>query len=133
MSINSSLDKQIVAYPLNGFLLRNKRNESLIHATTRILKIITLNERSLMFSSKKEYTLYVNTLQNANKCTARSWGLGERWRGAGGRDMVYTGTQENFGLTILIMVTILQVYTCQKMYQTAYFKYLVYCIAIDLQ
>lgn len=88
MSINSSLDKQIVAYPLNGFLLRNKRNESLIHATTRILKIITLNERSLMFSSKKEYTLYVNTLQNANKCTARSWGLGERWRGAGGRDMV---------------------------------------------
>ena len=28
---------------------------------------------------------------------------------------------------------ILQVYTCQKMYQTGYFKYLVYCIAIALQ
>ena len=60
-SINSQLDKRIVAYPLNGFLLRNKRNESLIHTTTRILKIIMLNERSLCFLLKKS-THYMLTL-----------------------------------------------------------------------
>lgn len=74
-------------------------------------------------------TLY--KMQTNVQLEAGDWGKGGE--GQEGGIWFYTGTQENFGLTILIMVTILQVYTCQKMYQTAYFKYLVYCIAIDLQ